>query len=158
MPEITLARSNPDPDGDDSRCIWIWRNDPLTRQMSVATDEIPWERHRAWYAQAVRDPQKVLLLARVEGQPLAMVRFDRGASDEAEVSINLNPALRGRGLAQPLLAAACAWGFRELDLARITARIKPENARSLRVFAAVGFVPAGSDGVLPMFALVPPAR
>lgn len=153
MPDLTLYRSDEDADSVDSLSIWQWRNDPDTRQMSVSTDEIPWERHRTWYAQAARDPRKVLLIGRYRGQALGMVRFDRHAGDEAEISINLNPDLRGRGLARPLLAVACAWGFAQLGLSRITARIKAENPRSLRIFAAVGFTPTGDQAGLASFVL-----
>ena len=153
MQPIHLSRSSVDPDSLDSQRIWQWRNDPVTRQMSITTDEVPWERHRAWYAQAARDPRKVLLLASHGSTPLGVVRFDLQGADEAEVSINVNPAQRGQGLSRPLLAAACAWAFEHLALSRITARIKPGNLRSLRIFTGVGFVRCEAQTDLPCFAL-----
>lgn len=153
MKPIRLSRSSADPDSLDSQYIWQWRNDPVTRQMSIHTDEVPWDRHRAWYAQAARDLGKVLLIASHDGTPLGMVRFDLHGADEAEVSINVNPALRGQGLSRPLLAAACAWAFEHLPLSQITARIKPNNLRSLRIFTGVGFVREPDPADLPRFAL-----
>ena len=155
MPTIQLQRCDADPDSLDSRHIWLWRNDPLTRQMSLSTDEIPWERHRAWYAQAVVDPRKILLLGSHPQGPLGMVRFDRHSRDEAEVSINLNPAMRGLGLSRPLLAAACAWGFEQQSLLRLSARIKSNNLRSLRIFAGVGFTLCHEEAGLQIVALSP---
>lgn len=149
---LTFKRADAHPDSPDSQWIWQWRNDPVTREMSITTEVIPWENHKTWYARAARDLNKVLLLARDGDTPTGMVRFDlRTAAGlkpgdetapraEAEISINLNPELRGRGLGTPLLAAGCAWGFRELELDRIHARIKPTNLRSSKIFARAGFV------------------
>lgn len=139
---LTFKRADPHPDSPDSQWIWQWRNDPVTREMSITTDAIPWERHATWYAQAAVDRNKVLLLARDNDAPAGMVRFDLrpAAAAEAEISINLNPELRGRGLGTPLLLAGCAWGFRELALDRIHARIKPTNGRSIKIFVRAGFV------------------
>jgi RimJ/RimL family protein N-acetyltransferase len=71
--------------------------------------------------------------------PVGTVRLDRRAPDEAEVSITIAPGARGRGLARPAIElgvehARATWG-----VARLTARIRPENAASLRAFAAAGF-------------------
>lgn len=137
---MTFKRADAHPDSPDSQWIWQWRNDPVTREMSLTTDVIPWENHKTWYAQAARDRNKVLLIASERDEPVGMVRFDLQAAAAAEISINLNPALRGSGRGKRLLASACAWGFRSLALARIFARIKPQNLRSIRVFEGIGFV------------------
>jgi ribosomal-protein-alanine N-acetyltransferase len=51
----------------------------------------------------------------------------------------MNPAMRGKGLGKPVLAAACAYGFETLKLNRIYAEIKPENTPSVKIFEGVGF-------------------
>jgi RimJ/RimL family protein N-acetyltransferase len=107
--------------------------------MSRATDEISWESHRDFYAKAVADSERALLIACVNAIPAAMLRFDLGDAG-AEISINLNPAMRGKGLARSILQAGCAYGFGSLGLDKMHAEIKPENARSVRIFEGVGFV------------------
>ena len=62
-----------------------------------------------------------------------MVRLVRGA--ETEVSINLNPAMRGRGLGRELLAKALAG-----ERSAVLAMIRPENLASIRLFEGAGFV------------------
>jgi RimJ/RimL family protein N-acetyltransferase len=147
---ITFERADPHPDSLDSQRIWQWRNDPLTRQMSTTTEEIPWAQHRAWYARAACDEKRVLLIASVEEAPAGMVRFELSSKSDlqlcAEISINLSPAVRGQGRGQPVLAAACAWGFDTLKLDRIFARVKAENLRSIRIFEGTGFVLDGEHG------------
>ena len=100
---LCFHRADVNPDSLDSQRIWQWRNDPVTRAMSVTTEEIPWDRHRAWYSQAATDPSRVLLLVFEDDSPVGMVRFDLQALADAEVSINLNPQARGRRARQ-----ACA--------------------------------------------------
>src|SRR6185437_8474059 len=120
-------RASGDPDSQDSRCIWEWKNDPVTRQMSRKTDVVPWDIHRAWYANAVNDAKKVILMTCVNGIRVCMVRFDLLAPDCAEININLNPSMRRKKLSKPILAAACQYGFETLKLGRIYAEVKPEN-------------------------------
>jgi RimJ/RimL family protein N-acetyltransferase len=102
--------------------------------------EIPWEDHCAWYQQAARDPDKTILIACTTEGPACMVRFDHLGDGEAEISINMNPAVRGRGLGKHVLTEACAYGFERLGTRRLQARIKPTNAPSLRLFEGAGFV------------------
>lgn len=137
---ITLAKADHYPESQDSKHIWEWRNDPITRQMSRTTDAIPWEKHKEWYARAAKDPKKAILMAYVNGIPACMVRFDYIQNDYAEININMNPAMRGKGLGKPILATACRHGFDTLKLSRIYAEIKPENAPSVRIFEGTGFV------------------
>lgn len=136
---IRFHRADENPDSADSRWIWEWRMDPTSRRMSKATDLIPWEDHKKWYARAARDPQRVVLIASVDGAPACMVRFDYLDAARAEISINMNPALRGRGHGRSVLAAACAHGFDTLKLERIDAQIRSENAASIKIFESVGF-------------------
>ena len=99
--------------------------------MSRTSEAIPWERHAAWYASTTA----TLLLALVEGEPAAMLRFDGD-----EISINLDPAMRGRALGEPILRAGCAYGCATLGLARITALVKASNIASTKIFTRAGFV------------------
>lgn len=145
---IAIERINSDPDSQDSKFIWEWKNDPVTREMSRRADVIPWQNHRSWYASAVMDPKKVLLMACVNGIPASMLRFDLTAHDSAEININLNPAMRRKKLAKPILAAACKYAFDILRLNVIYAEVKPENIPSVKIFEDVGFAFQGlRDGL-----------
>jgi RimJ/RimL family protein N-acetyltransferase len=151
---IALERASRDPDSEDSRCIWEWKNDPVTRQMSRNTDVIPWDIHHAWYADAVNDLKKIILVAYVNGIHACMVRFDLMAPDSAEISINVNPSMRRKKLSKPILSAACKYGFDTLNFSRIYAEVKPENTASVKVFEDVGFVFQGMREGLRTYNLV----
>ena len=117
---------------DDALDVLIWRNDPLTRAMSRTQDEVEQEAHLAWFSRALDDAASTLLIGEVGGEKIGMVRLDRGAA--TEVSININPLCRGRGLGHELLAEALTWATGDL-----WAVIKDENLASRRLFERAGF-------------------
>lgn len=117
---------------DDALDILAWRNDPQTRAVSRATGEVDTASHRAWFQTALADPRRTILIGEAGGEKVGMVRFDR--DEETEVSINLNPACRGRGLSYPLLMAALAEASGD-----VWAEVLEENAISIRLFERAGF-------------------
>lgn len=127
---------------DDCRSIWLWRNDPLTRAMSRTPELAPWETHQAWFAKALADPARTILVGEVAGEAVGMVRLDRG--DETEVSIDIAPSQRGRGLGAALLKVAL-----EGVAGPLVADVKTENSASRSLFDRAGFVPdAPKDGII----------
>src|SRR5262245_61365913 len=116
-PEIRLRPAR----ADDSESVWRWRNDPDTRRASRDTDEVSRSDHERWYAAALSDPKRSNLMAEVGGKACGVVRFDLEEHALAEISINLSPEFRGRGLGQRILAKACGYGFEQLELSRIEA-------------------------------------
>ena len=117
---------------DDALDVLIWRNDPLTRAMSRTQEEVEQQAHVAWFNRALNDGASTLLIGEVEGEKVGMVRFDHGVA--TEVSININPLCRGRGLGHELLAEALSWAKGDL-----VAVIKDENLASRRLFERAGF-------------------
>jgi RimJ/RimL family protein N-acetyltransferase len=123
----------------DSATVLRWRNDPHTVAMSLGSAAVSQAEHDRWYTRLLSDPRTTLYIASAGGMDIGVCRFDADPhSASAEVSINLNPAARGKGLAQPLLEAAITayCGDRPVVL---TATIKTRNAPSLRLFARCGF-------------------
>jgi UDP-2,4-diacetamido-2,4,6-trideoxy-beta-L-altropyranose hydrolase len=136
--KLTLRPAEP----DDSRSVWIWRNDPVTRRFSQMSDPIAWPDHQRWWNDALNSAHRQLMIAEVDGEPVAVVRFDRSDPD-SELSINLAPACRGSGLGGQVLGKACEW-FRETHRSeRLVATIHRGNAASQRIFEQAGFVRSG---------------
>lgn len=128
-------------DSGDSKDIFAWRNDELTRQMSHTMDKIEWEEHAKWFVSSLSNPNRFLLLCYVAkgGEKIGVVRFDL-ESDAAVISINLAPLMRGNGLATLCLEAALTY-LREKNpsIKRVKAEIKMLNTASRRSFERVGF-------------------
>jgi len=143
----------------DAQVLFEWRNDASARVASSSRVEVEWEGHRAWLESVIADPRRFLYIAEsTESSGLARVgtsRFDLDPDGlEAEVSINLNPEFRGRGLAAGVLGAslerfASVWA----GALPIRALIRPENTRSVRLFTAAGFVLSGSKGDIDIYQL-----
>ncbi|MDH6423813.1 GNAT family N-acetyltransferase [Aurantimicrobium minutum] len=139
---------------EDSRYLFEWRNDPTTRNASLNTDEIHWEEHQKWYLSVLKNPQVVIYIAEdipAESSPLGMCRFNISEEREsAEVSINLNPEHRGKGLAQSILHDAIeVFTTEHPRVIDLTATIREENLPSMKIFVSENFVPQHSqDGVV----------
>ena len=113
----------------DAADVLAWRNDPVTRAMSRNGDAVGEAEHLAWFARAIADPSRILLIGEDAGAKVGMVRIDRGA--ESEVSINVNPACRGRGLRRRPAGASDGPG-RRAALCRDQARATPPAAACSR--------------------------
>ncbi|HXQ45093.1 MAG TPA: pseudaminic acid synthase [Caulobacteraceae bacterium] len=127
---------------DDALDVLAWRNDPTTRAMSRDTRVIEEAEHAAWFERALGDPLRLLLIGEDGADKVGMVRIDRG--ETSEISININPRLRGQGRGATLLAKALACFDGPL-----LAEVKHGNVASKRLFAKAGFVLIGDqDGML----------
>lgn len=138
---------------EDSRDLFDWRNDEVTRQMSRNTDPVPWESHTTWYENALADPKRKILIAETPEGKVGMVRFDYQEEEgSAEININLNPEFRGKRLAQPVLDGACDFAHSELKLSRIYAEIRTINIASIKIFERAGFeyLPQETEGIIRM--------
>ena len=79
---------------------------------------------------------------RAEG---GIVLLGRGVAGRWETAIEVDPAIRGRGLGRSLATAA-----RHLlpETAPLWAQVAPANAASVRAFLAAGFTPVGAEALL----------
>ena len=131
----------------DSKIIFEWRNDELTRTMSHTTDIVDWERHSAWFASSLENKNRLLLLCenKNESKKMAVVRFDVN-STRALVSINLAPDMRGKGISKQCLSGSIERFKNEFpQVTALDAEIKLENVASQRLFKSIGFVNIRGD-------------
>lgn len=125
----------------DSEDIFAWRNDSVTRRMSHFMDTVSWNEHSAWFAAALTDTKRSLLICTMKEtrDKLAVVRFDL-LDQAARVPINFNPAWRGAGLAMPCLRCALVvFHQTHRAVSELHAEIKVHNGASIGIFEALGF-------------------
>lgn len=79
----------------------------------------------------------------LEGEPIGRVVLRERRPGVAELGYLLAREQWGRGLAREAISAAIGHGFGPLGLRRIFADTDPENAASVGVLAALGFVLEG---------------
>jgi hypothetical protein len=75
----------------------------------------------------------------------AVVVIGRGIAGRWEVAVEVEPALRGKGIGR---AAACAARHLVPDGQPLWAQVAPGNAASVRAFLAAGFVPVGAEALM----------
>lgn len=140
--------------GTDRDLLLRWRNDPEVRASSFQGMVIPPVEHAEWFARKLRDPNCLILIAEDDtGEPVGQVRFQFDG-EEAEVSVSVSGAMRGHGLAGPLIVRALARASQACGLRRARALIKLESVRSRRSFESAGFVECGRTTVKGTEALV----
>jgi GNAT superfamily N-acetyltransferase len=122
----------------DSRRLLTIANLPDVRAVSFRPEPITETVHAAWVAQRLMDPDaRIWLTPGGEGT----IRLQRDA-DVAVVSLALDPAARGRGLAGTLVADIQGWLRATGFAARLEAWVRHGNQASNRLFARAGFTPA----------------
>jgi UDP-2,4-diacetamido-2,4,6-trideoxy-beta-L-altropyranose hydrolase len=128
----------------DRQRVWGWANDPDARAASFSSLPIPWERHVAWFAERSADGAGPFWLAIDElDEPVGQIRFSLSEKNRAEVHLTVARGRRGRGLGTAIVRLATRRLFATTDVAVVLARVRTENAASLRLFAHAGF---GRDG------------
>jgi spore coat polysaccharide biosynthesis predicted glycosyltransferase SpsG/RimJ/RimL family protein N-acetyltransferase len=130
--------------GSDAHRLHEWRNDPQTRAASRTQDPVPWEDHLRWLEASLRRDDRRLFVASDDAGDVGTIRWDREGQGEWEVSITVAPRRRGQRLAGALLAAgerALAEAVPGRELTAYLAVVHEENAASVRLFAAAGYLP-----------------
>lgn len=130
--QITFRRAAT-ADGDD---VWRWRNAPAVRLNSLSQGEIDLASHRQWFAKALVDPHRVLLIAEWNRKPIGVVRFDVDGS-LATISVFRVPDVAAAG---GLVRAASQWLMQNRpDLTGIIAEVLTGNAASVASFLDAGY-------------------
>ena len=140
--DITIRRA----ELTDMSAIWEWRNDRLTRQMFRDGSEVFPKDNEKWFRSAMLDDRRNIFISQVGDAKICMIRFDEFEPSRFDVSINMNPAWRGKRLSKQVLADSIEFlqTFKTVDL--ITAEVKNINVASKNIFIANGFVFVRKDG------------
>lgn len=150
MPDPAISFASCRPVAAHARLVMAWRNDPVTLSMSRHREPKQWEsfwpefRDVYFRVEAALTPLFALAGRRRIGflrfvpveHPLAL---DRRA---VEISINIAPEWRGKGLGAAVLQAALHH-LRDWDGDSVCAEAREENVPSRKVFAAAGFREVG---------------
>lgn len=125
---------------EDAALVWPWRNNESTRRYFFDSSPVSLDAHLEWWNQSLSNLKRVLLLGKLDGKEVGVIRYDLVDSRHAKVSIYLSPEMMGRGLGEGLLRAGQNWLLQNHPEAKtISAEIMAKNIASLRVFQAAGF-------------------
>ena len=123
---------------DDEADVFIWRNNPITRSMFFDEREVGRSIHNKWFTHVMQSKHQKLFIGVIEDCKIGAVRFDVDENTKkVEISINLNPDFRGKGLSKLLLASSIL-SFSPCAPVNFLANIKPKNELSVKIFSASG--------------------
>ena len=132
--KITKASNN------DSLDIFQWRNDPLTRQNSVNTDPVSLKDHNQWFNEVLNSRNTELLIGIKDSIKVGVCRFSlNNLSNSVEVSINLNPLMRGKRISKKLLEDSINYYLKN-NKVMLTATIRIDNIPSIKIFEELNFI------------------
>ena len=131
--KITKASNN------DSLDIFQWRNDPLTRQNSVNTNPVSLKDHNQWFNEVLNSRNTELLIGIENSIKVGVCRFCLNLSNSVEVSINLNPLMRGKRISKKLLEKSINY-YLKTNKVMLTATIRIDNIPSIKIFEELNFI------------------
>lgn len=135
---------------EHARLLMAWRNDSCTLAMSYHREPKSWESfwpdfQKTCFSQPAFPP----MFVRAGGERVAFLRYQPAAHPEGaqgrtvDVSINVAPGARGRGLGVTALRLGSDYLLRNAGIDCVVAEVRVENEPSRRAFAAAGYRPIG---------------
>jgi L-amino acid N-acyltransferase YncA len=121
----------------DSVDILTWRNDKTSRKNFLSKGIVSQDEHNLWFAS--NDPNRVMYIGESDGFKVGICRFDFNERELcSKVSINMNPAARGKGLGKILLQSSIEMYLDQTNYDLI-AKIKIDNIASKKIFSYARF-------------------
>tara|TARA_B100001057_G_scaffold497081_1_gene600259 strand:+ start:486 stop:971 length:486 start_codon:yes stop_codon:yes gene_type:complete len=138
MKKINILKANM----NHRKLIWEWRNDPISKQMSLGNHYIEWDEHCKWFKTTLAQDQIRIYIAESFRKLIGLTRFDRNSEDKEtyNISIIVAPNMRRKGFGKVILVESILIFLKEVkECKNILAVIKEENLISNNLFTACGF-------------------
>ena len=92
---------------NDLEDLFEWRNNFESRKQFFKKNKITLKEHQKWFEESMKNPNKEFFIGEQNGIKIGVCRFDFLEKENfSEVSININPAERGKGYSKQLLYSA----------------------------------------------------
>ena len=124
---------------DDCDILYEMANDPLTRQNSFNTDQIPYETHIIWFTQKIESEQCLLYIAEIEGNAIGQIRID--CSDDKQqgnIDYTVHHNYRGNGYGTEILQHVLTLPEVQ-EIAILIGEVKIDNIASQKSLMRAGF-------------------
>jgi RimJ/RimL family protein N-acetyltransferase len=125
----------------DKAQLLAWANEQEIRRQSFTTRKITKEEHNKWFSRVLADynNQRLFILENHGLSPLGQVRFSRIDVDDWEIHFSMGAQYRGQKLGSQMIRVSVDVFLGQEQRSRITAKVKKDNAASLRSLARAGF-------------------
>ena len=123
----------------DCRDVLKWRNDEISQKMSFNPKIITSKMHKVWFFEVLNNNNKVMYIGELGDYKVGVCRFDFDKSRlVSEVSINMNPHLRGKGFGKLFLKSSILKYIKN-NKNNIVAKVRSNNLASIKIFTHSGF-------------------
>ncbi len=125
----------------DAYALWLWANDPVTREASGARPVIDWAGHIDWFDRRLRSSSALIYIGEnANEQPIGAIRFEsQDGWRTAVLSYVVAPEVRGRGFGRALLVEGVEAVRAVHPGLVLTAEVATGNTRSTRLFEFLGW-------------------
>ncbi len=133
--ELELRRA----DRRDALQLWRLANEPTVRINSFTPEPISLEAHMEWYDRKLGSPETRVWVLDLAGLIVAQARYERVASDAAEIDYSVAPAFRGKGMGTQILQRTWRQASEELNVECVRGVVLESNQPSVKAFLKSGF-------------------
>jgi RimJ/RimL family protein N-acetyltransferase len=140
---MTIALRKAGPADSGLLLDWVNRPDSLAGKL-LTTGPIARERHDAWLAARLADPETFLWIIESDQKPVGQLRLMKTAG-AYEVDIYVVSGQRHAGVAREALVDGVRLLSQERGAQTVRARVKADNASSQRLFERSGFALASRN-------------
>lgn len=124
---------------EDAKTLFHWENEAENRKMCLNPDPIPWDEHLEWLKQSLANPNRRMLIAYLDHDPIGNVKSD-WIHGRAELSWGISKPFRGKGLGK-WMVRLLAESIEE----PLSAKVKHENEGSKKIASFAGLKESRSD-------------
>jgi RimJ/RimL family protein N-acetyltransferase len=132
-------------ENNDSLDIFTWRNDPISIKMFISNNKVTLEEHKKWFESSLKNTLRTIYIGTLNEEKIGICRFDCNQQmTRANISLNLNPSMRGKGLSYQFLSESIK-KYKKIKQIKLTSKIMIENKISLKIFRECGFTIIDQD-------------
>jgi UDP-2,4-diacetamido-2,4,6-trideoxy-beta-L-altropyranose hydrolase len=139
--DYTIREAGP----GDAYLLWMWTNDPGTRQYAFHPEPVPWSNHIQWFCARLDSPDTRIWLYCDDAVPVGQIRYDRLSPDLALISYAVQSDQRGRGIGTQMLEITASMARQTLGVRTLRGITFAENIASHRAFEKAHFQQASTE-------------
>ena len=131
----TFELSVRDVQDSDALEIYRWRNDEITVKYSKTGRGVEPEEHSEWFENVISSSKYLVKIALINEKPIGIITFMKiDIMNHFEISINISPEFRKRGLATKFLSLSEMELIKKVGECTIRALVLANNKDSISFF------------------------
>lgn len=123
----------------DINLLYKWANDAVVRKNSFNTEPIPYANHQKWFKRIMMDDSVHQYILMDGDIPVGQIRLNVDGID-AEIGYSIAKEYRGKGYGHKILNLVVdEVQKRHPEIHTLTAKVKPDNVASTKLFESEGY-------------------